>query len=218
MGLPIRLMIADDHALVRAGLAHLFQSELDIKIVGEATDGEEAIEMAGKLKPDVILMDIYMPRTNGLEAMLAIKESLPETRVLVLTISDKEQDVFQALRYGADGFILKSANISEVPDAVRRAAGGETILSPTIAKRLVQEFRRKPTGVALSAREMEVFQFVGEGLPNNQIAKRLFISEATVRTYINRLLNKLHLESRTEAIAYAQKHLGNGRLDLSEPR
>ncbi len=206
----IHVLVADDHAVVRAGLANILGAESDITIVGEARDGQEAVSKALELKPDVILMDIFMPRCNGLEAMVTIKESLPDTNVLILTVSDEEDNLFQALRLGAQGYLLKGATITEVVDAVRQTAAGEVMLSPHVVARLVTELRNKaqPAGaeLELSAREMEVLLLVGEGLTNTEIANTLFIVESTVRTYLRRLLDKLHLRNRAAAIAYANRH------------
>ena len=206
----IRVLVADDHAVVRAGLANILGAESDIRIVGEAKDGLEAISKAVELKPDVILMDILMPGCSGLEAMVTIKESFSDARVLILTVSDQEEDLFQALKFGAQGYLLKGATITEVVDAVRQTAAGEVMLSPHVVARLVAEFRDKGkasgNGLELSTREMEVLHLLGEGLTNTEIANRLFIGESTVRTYLHRLLEKLHLRNRAEAVAYAARH------------
>lgn len=202
----IRVLLADDHAVVRAGLASVLQAEPDVEIVGEAQDGLEAIEKARKFSPDVVLMDILMPRCSGLEAMVTIKEDLPDVRVLILTVSDREEDLFKALRFGAEGYLLKSANIVEVTEALRHVVAGETSLSPYIVGKLVEEFRQKANGPTLSLREAEILQMAGEGLTNAEIARRLFVSESTVRTYISRLMGKLHLNNRAEAIIYACNH------------
>ena len=206
MAEKIKVLVADDHAVVRTGLVTILGEQPDIIIIGEAKDGLEAISKALELKPDVILMDIFMPNCTGLDAMISIRESLPDARVLILTVSEHEDDLFRALRFGAQGYLLKSANIDEVADAVRQVASGEAMLSPHIATRLVAEFRQKDDEPKLSARELEVLQLVGEGLTNTRIADRLFISESTVRTYLRRLLDKLHLSHRTEAMAYAVRH------------
>jgi len=206
MAEAIRVLIADDHAVVRAGLANILAAESDIAIVGEARDGLEAIEKALELKPDVILMDIFMPRCNGLEALVTIKKSLPVANVLILTVSDCEEDLFEALRFGAQGYLLKSATITEVVDAIRKTAAGETMLSPRIAVRLATELRERATEPKLSSREMEVLQLLSEGLTDTAIAERLFIGKRTVRTYLRRLLDKLHLKNRVEAATYAVRH------------
>lgn len=202
-------MIVDDHSAIRMGLAHILSGEPDIEVVAQAADGQEAIDKSMEFKPELIIMDISMPRVSGLEATLAIKGLLPSTRILIFTVSEREQDLFQALRFGAEGFMLKETNINEIPTAVRNISRGETVLSPTVAKKLVDEFRNKTSESSLSTREGEVIELVGGGMTNSQIAEKLFISEATVRTYINRVLNKLHLKNRAEAIAYIQRHLTN---------
>lgn len=203
MAEQIKVLVVDDHAVVRAGLATILGEQPDITIVGEAGDGFEATSKALELKPDVILMDIIMPKCSGLDAMIAIRDRMPDARVLILTVSESEDNLFRALRFGAQGYLLKSANIDEVADAVRKVAAGEVMLSPNIASRLIAEFRQKIDEPKLSSREMEVLQLLGQGLTNTQIANRLFISESTVRTYLRRLMDKLHLSHRTEAMAYA---------------
>lgn len=207
----IKVLIADDHPVIRFGLAASLRGEADIAVVGEAVDGVEATEKALNLKPDVVIMDIYMPKRNGLEAMTRIREGLPGVRVLILTVSDGDEELFQALRLGAEGYLLKSSSIGEIAAAVRRTAAGEAVLSPAMSARLVAEFRERDNQPRLSEREKEVLRLVGMGLSNSQIASRLFLSESTVRTYMQRLLDKLHLKNRAEATAYAaRRHLNNG--------
>jgi DNA-binding NarL/FixJ family response regulator len=152
-------------------------------------------------------MDIFMPRCSGLEATVAIRQKLPDARLLILTILEQEENLLQALRFGAQGYLLKSATITEVADAVRMVAAGEVMLSPHIITKLVAELRQKADEPALSARETEVLQLLGGGLTNTEIGGRLFICESTVRTHLQRLLNKLHLKNRAEAIVYAARHL-----------
>ncbi|MFC1864618.1 response regulator [Chloroflexota bacterium] len=202
----IRVLLVNDHAVVRTGLDNILGAEPDVKIVGEARDGLEAITQALELKPDVILMDIFMPGCSGLEATVVIRQKLPGAKVLILTVSEREEDLFQALRLGAQGYLLKSATITEVVEAVRKTAAGEVMLSPHIAARLVAEFRDKAEEPKLSTREMEVLRLVGDGLTNTEIGNRLFIGESTVRTYLHRILEKLHLRNRAEAAAYAARH------------
>jgi DNA-binding NarL/FixJ family response regulator len=202
----IRVLITDDHAMLRAGLVNVLGAESDINIVGEARDGLEAVEKAVELKPDVILMDIFMPRCNGLEAIVAIKERLPSAKILILTVSEREEDLFQALKLGAQGYLLKSATITEVVDAVRMVAVGEAALSPQITMRLATELWERAAEPTLSPREMEVLQLLSEGLTDTDIAERLFIGKRTVRTYLRRLLDKLHLKNRVEAATYAVRH------------
>ena len=207
MGDVIKVLIVDDHSIVRFGLNTILKSEPGIQVVGEASDGVDAVHKALDLNPDVILMDIMMPRATGLEATVNIREKLPSARVLILTVSDKEQDLFQALRLGAMGYLLKSSNIDEVVDAIKRTYTGEAVMSPHIAMKLAAELTQKASGTPLSAREKEVLSLVGEGLTNTEISRRLFINESTVRTYLHRLLEKLHLKNRMEAARYAQEHI-----------
>ena len=202
----IRVLIADDHAVVRSGLANILGAEPDIKIIGEARDGLEAIQKAIELRPDVILMDIFMPRCSGLEATVAIRQKLDDVKLLILTISDREEDLFKALRFGAQGYLLKSASITEVVEAVRKTAASEAMLSPDIATKLVAEFSSRSNKPKLSTRETEILQLLGEGLTNTEIANRLFIDESTVRTHFRRIRDKLHLRNRAEAIAYAARN------------
>jgi len=204
----IRILIVDDHAVVRSGLLSILSGEDDIHVVGEATDGQEAVAKASALYPDVILLDILMPRCSGLEAIPIIREKAPEAKVLMLTVSAEEKDLFTALKYGAQGYLLKGAGIGEVVSAVRKVAAGEVILSPQMASSLVSEFRQRQNNkeeVDLSPREMEVLKLVGDGMTNAEIAEKLFLGESTVRTYLSRLLDKLHLRNRAAAVAYATR-------------
>jgi len=208
MGQPIKVLIADDHAVVRAGLLRILGGLPDIEVVGEAADGLEAVKKVSQLKPDVVLMDIFMPRCSGLDATVLIRQKCEYARVLILTISEREEDLLQALRLGAQGYLLKTSGAAEVVEAVRAIAAGEAMLSPQIITRLVSEFREKSNDPELSTREREVLKMLGEGLTNTDIARHLIIGESTVRTYIRRLLDKLHLKNRAEAIVYAARHSG----------
>lgn len=205
MAEKIKVLVVDDHAVVRSGLASILAAQPDMAIVGEAKDGPEAVDKAFELKPDVILMDIFMPNLSGIDAMIAIKEKVPEARVLILTVSESEENLFRALRFGAQGYLLKSASIDEVIAAVRQVADGQGMLSPHAATRLIAEFRHEGDQPSLSNRELQVLRLLGEGLSNIEIANRLYIGESTVRTYLGRLLDKLHLRNRAEAIAYATR-------------
>jgi DNA-binding NarL/FixJ family response regulator len=206
----IKVLIVDDHAMVRAGLIHILEPYTDIRVTGEAADGLEAIQKNAELKPDVILLDINMPRSNGLEAMLKIKQDTPGVCIIIVTVSDQESDLFEALRLGAQGYLLKGGPIDEVVSSVRKCAAGEVTLSAQVVAKLVTEFRAKNNSSSfesdLSAREMEVLPLVGEGLTNTEIARRLFVSESTVRTYIRRILDKLQLKNRAAAVAYVARH------------
>lgn len=203
----IRVLIADDHDIVRRGLISALSSEPDIKVVGQAANGREAVDKAVEFEPDVVVMDIFMPNCSGLEATSALAHRLPQTRVLILTVSDSEEDLFHAVKFGARGYLLKSAPIDSVVTAIRQVAEGEAILSPYIAGKLLDELCHEPfTKASLSLRETEVLKLVGEGMTNREIAKRLIIAESTVKTYLQRVLDKLHLENRAQAIGYAVSH------------
>ncbi|MBM2825280.1 MAG: DNA-binding response regulator, NarL/FixJ family [Dehalococcoidales bacterium] len=203
----IKVLIVDDHALIRSGLCSILGAESDISVVGEARDGVEAVSKALELKPDVVIMDLFMPRSGGLDATRAIREELPGARVLLLTISERPEDVFPALRLGAQGYLLKNSSITEIVDAVRRTAAGEKVLSPAITGKLIDELKQPGGEPQLSPREIEVLHMLGEGLDNTDISQRMFIGESTVRTYIHRLLEKLQLKNRAQLISYAQSHL-----------
>lgn len=203
----VRVLIADDHDIVRRGLISALSSEPDIEVVGQAADGREAIDKAVELEPDVVIMDILMPNLGGLEATSALAHRLPRTRVLILTVSDSEEDLFHAVKFGARGYLLKSATIDDIIAAIRQVAEGEAILSPYIAGKLLDELCHEPfTSASLSLRETEVLKLVGEGMTNHDIADRLIIAESTVKTYLQRVLEKLHLENRAQAIGYAVSH------------
>ena len=206
----INVFIADDHPVVRGGLRAALDHAPGIKVVGEASNGFDAVTKAIYLKPDVFILDIYMPELGGLEAMLAIKKQLPNAKFIIMTVSDEEENFLQAIKYGASSYLLKSSTIQEVEEAVKKTANGETMLSPHFTAKLVAEFQHK-SETNLSERETDVLQLIGEGLTNSEIAKRLFISESTVRTHMQRLIDKLHLRNRAEAIAYATRHSINNR-------
>ena len=207
MKAPIRVLITDDHAIVRKGLAMLLATERDMKVVGEAQDGQEAVEKAGPLKPDVVLMDLVMPRMDGIEATRKITEAHPEVKVLVLTSFAADDKVFPAVKAGALGYLLKDSSPEDLVEAIRRVHRGEPSLEPDIARKVLQELsqpgKAKPTGDPLTERELEVLRLIAQGLSNKEIASRLFISEWTVRTHVSNVLSKLHLASRTQAALYA---------------
>jgi DNA-binding NarL/FixJ family response regulator len=208
----LRVLIVDDHALFRRGLQMVLRQERDIEVVGEAGDGHEAVERAQETMPDVILMDIRMPRRSGIEATQQIKDLLPHAKILMLTISDEEADLYEAVKAGASGYLLKEISIEEVADAIRSVAAGQSRLSPSMAAKLLKEFKQMSTRAdearplpapRLTDREMEVLRLVAEGDNNRDIARKLFISENTVKNHIRNILEKLHLHNRLAAVAYA---------------
>lgn len=206
---PIRVLLVDDHAVVRKGLRALLDREAGIEVAGEADDGEQAVRAAERLRPDVILMDLEMPGTGGIEATRRITEARPDTRVVVLTSHSSEEDVFPALKAGALGYLLKHSAPEEVLQAIRQAYRGETVLHPAIARMVLQELHRPaaakqpPTAEPLSDREVEVLRLIARGMSNQEIAGTLFVAEATVRSHVSAILRKLQLASRTQAALYA---------------
>jgi DNA-binding NarL/FixJ family response regulator len=202
----IGVLVVDDHPVVRGGLRDAFRNQQDFVLLGEAEDGIEAEEKALVLIPDVIIMDINMPRRNGLDAMLRIKQKLQNVKVMFLTVSEQEDDLLKAMRFGSDGYVLKKTDISEVVNAARRVAAGEAIMLPQMTSKLLSEFRTNGTQPSLSPREKEVLELIGEGLTTSEIADKLVISKGSASTYIHRLLEKLHLKNKTEAMAYSIRH------------
>ena len=211
---PIRAMIVDDHALFRRGLEMVLEEEPDIELVGQASDGAEAVEKAAESLPDVLLMDIRMPRSSGIEACRAMKEAAPSAKIVILTISDEEEDLFEAIRAGASGYLLKDIPLDEVADAVRAVHGGQSLINPSMAGKLLTEFatlaRRDDEERAqevpaprLTEREMQVLKLVARGMNNRDIAKELFISENTVKNHVRNILEKLQIHSRMEAVMVA---------------
>jgi DNA-binding NarL/FixJ family response regulator len=211
--MSVRVLIADDQALVRAGFKMILEAEPEIQVVGEAEDGVEAVQMIKRLKPDVVLMDIRMPRLNGLEATREIVSDNGDqpTRVLMLTTFDLNEYVYEALRAGASGFLLKDVPAEQLVAGIHVVARGEALLAPSITRRLIEEFARHqpmdrpaPKEVEeLTARELEVFGLIARGLSNAEIAAELIVSETTVKTHVARILMKLHLRDRVQAVVYA---------------
>ena len=210
----IKVLIVDDHALFRRGLVMVLQQEDDIELVGEAGDGAEAVQIAQDKLPDVVLMDVRMPRRGGIEATSQIKDIAPHTKILMLTISDEEADLYDAIKAGASGYLLKEISIDEVADAIRAVHGGQSMISPSMASKLLTEFAtmvkktdEKPQAAQprLTDREMEVLRLVAKGKNNRDIAKELFISENTVKNHVRNILEKLQLHSRMEAVVYAMR-------------
>jgi DNA-binding NarL/FixJ family response regulator len=209
----VRVLIADDQALVRAGFKMILDAEDDLDVVGEASDGAEAVELARRLKPDVVLMDIRMPQLDGIEATRRVValETEPPVRVLMLTTFDLNEYVYEALRAGASGFLLKDVPPEQLAAGIRVVAQGEALLAPSITKRLIQEFASAAPATAtppkgldeLTARELEVFKLVARGLSNAEIAAELIVSETTVKTHVARVLMKLGLRDRVQAVVLA---------------
>ncbi len=208
--MSIRVVIADDHQLVRTGFRMILQAEPDIEVVGEAANGHEAINAARESLPDVVLMDIRMPELDGIEATRRLVAGSPRirTRVLILTTFDLDAYVFDALRAGASGFLLKDAPAAQLASAVRMIAAGDALLAPSITRRLINEFTEPgpapPPGIdELTARELDVFRLVAKGLSNAEIATELFIGESTVKTHVTRVFTKLGLRDRVQAVVLA---------------
>lgn len=208
----IRVLIADDQALVRAGFRALLDAQPDIEVVAEAADGEQAVALARELRPAVVLMDIRMPGTDGLEATrrIAADEELAESRIVMLTTFDLDEYVFEALRVGASGFLVKDTEPIDLLSAVRAVARGDALLSPSVTRRLIEEFAarlRTPTSTAalhlLTDREREVLALVGHGLSNDEIAGRLFVSPATAKTHVSRAMTKLGARDRAQLVVTA---------------
>ncbi|HJW88368.1 MAG TPA: response regulator transcription factor [Dehalococcoidia bacterium] len=206
------VLLVDDHALFREGLAALLSTQDGIEIVGEAASGEEALEKARELLPDVILMDILMPGMGGLDATRKIKEEMPHTRIVMLTVSEEEEDLFEAIKAGAEGYLLKTVKSRDLVDMLLGVLRGEVALSRVIARKLWEEFAEQskkqeaPSLLPppnLTRREMEVLRFLSEGFPDKAIASRLGISQRTVKNHVHNILAKLQLQNRVQAAAYA---------------
>jgi NarL family two-component system response regulator LiaR len=212
----IRILIADDHAIVREGLRALIETEPGMELVGEATDGVEAVQMARRLRPGVILLDLLMPRKDGLAAIVEIKEDQPEACILVLTSFAEDEKVFPAIKAGARGYLLKDTTPQALLQAIRDVHRGESSLHPTIARKLLEEINQPPnlppSTDPLTEREVDVLRLVAQGLSNQEIGDQLFIAERTVRTHVSNILGKLHLANRTQAALYALRE-GLASLD-----
>ena len=212
---PIRVLIADDHALFRRGLEMVLQGEAGLDLVGQASDGQEAVQLAGEVVPDVVLMDIRMPKMTGIEAARKMKEVAPSAKIVILTISDEDDDLFEAIRAGASGYLLKDIPLDELAGSVRAVHGGQSLINPSMAGKLLTEFatlarrdaEEEPAkhiqAPKLTEREMEVLRLVARGLNNRDIAKELFISENTVKNHVRNILEKLQIHSRMEAVMIA---------------
>jgi DNA-binding NarL/FixJ family response regulator len=201
----IRILLVDDHPVVRHSLRGMLDAEPDLSVVGEASSGDESLAKATELVPDLVLMDLRMPGGDGVEATGRILAQVPGTRVMVLTTYESDRDILRAIEAGACGYLLKDASPAQLAEAVRAAARGETVLAPSVASTLIRQVR-SPAPPALSAREAEVLRLVARGLTNGDIAKRLYISEATVKTHLLRVFNKLDVADRTAAVTTAMSH------------
>ena len=217
MSEEIRLLIADDHAVVREGLRSLIATEPGMTLLGEAENGIEVARLTAELDPDVILLDLVMPEMDGLAAIEAIRAQNPEVRILVLTSFDEDEKIFAAVKAGAMGYLLKDASPTQLLSAIRDVHNGLPSMNATIAHKLMSELQRgselPPTEDPLTERELEVLKLVAQGLPNQEIAEMLVLSERTVRTHVSNILSKLHLANRTQAALYA---LREGLVDFGE--
>ena len=210
---PVKVLVVDDHALFRRGIAAVLANHESLEVVGEASDGLEAIEKAKEIAPDVILMDLMMPHCSGLEATQALQAEMPQVNILVLTVSESEADLFAAMKFGARGYILKNTEPEELIHAILHIAQGGVIVSPLMATKLLTEFKDLGARVGresgqeadsvVSRREGEVLQLVAQGATNKEIGDSLFISENTVKTHLKNIMEKLHLANRSQAAAYA---------------
>lgn len=210
----IRVVVCDDHALFRRGVVIELDETDDLEVVAEATNGQEAVEVATRLAPDVILMDVRMPGMDGIEATRRLTELIPASRILMLTVSDEGDDLFEAVKAGAAGYLLKESSLAAVGDAIRAVAAGQSFVSPAMAARLLGEFRlladrtsahggTRSDHVPLTNREVGVLEAMADGADNTQIASRLDMTEKSVTNHVRNVLDKLHLQTRTEAVLYA---------------
>jgi DNA-binding NarL/FixJ family response regulator len=211
---PIRVLLADDQPLFRGAIAALLRAEAEFDVVGEAHDGLDAVELAHQLQPDLIVMDVEMPKMGGVEATRLIREQLPAVKVVMLTVSEADDNLFDAIRFGAHGYLLKDLRPEQLGEMLRSVMRNESPLSPAIAGRLLGEFRAhgmrpktvapEPADVSASVtrRELEILQLVADGLSNKEIGKKLFITEGTVKNHVHNALEKLHVENRVQAAAY----------------
>ena len=204
----IRILIADDHALFRMGVVSFLNDLEEFEIIGEAENGEQVIQLARELKPEIILMDISMPVVSGLDATKVIKSENPDIKIIILTVSSDDQDLFDAIRYGASGYLQKNVVTDQLCEALIQISNGEAVIPQAFIGKILQEFSRNVTPAdkqpeTLSPRELEVLGYVAKGMSNKEIAKELFLSENTVKIHLRNILDKLHLNNRVQATAYA---------------
>ena len=213
MNNKIRVLLVDDHTLFRSGIKSLLQRTDDFEVVDEAGDGLEGIKRARSLKPDVVLLDLHMPGVSGLEAVKVMSEEIPEVRVLMLTVSEDAQDLLDALRAGASGYLLKNIETDTLVDAIRRAAQGESIVSPQMTAKLIQGVRNQPKAVPamverdkFSPRERDILESLAQGESNKEIARKLDLAESTVKIHVQNIFKKLNMTSRVQVALYAVEH------------
>ena len=209
----VSVLLADDHSMVRQGLKQIIELEQDISVVAQASNGEEAIKLARQLKPDIILMDINMPGTNGLQAIKELKQDKHHYKIIVLTIHEDREYLFKTLQMGAEGYVLKDAEPSVLIEAIRNVNGGQSYIQANMTKELVKEFNRvtlheknKGEDNSLTVREVEVLELIAEGMINKEIARQLYISEKTVKNHVSNIFKKLNVSDRTQAAIYAFKN------------
>lgn len=218
MGEIIRVLVVDDHPVVRRGIKSLLAEEEDIEVVGEAANGKDALKQVEKLHPDVVLMDLVMPEMNGVEAIQHISAAQPDVRILVMTSFAADDKVFPSIKAGALGYLLKDSDPEDLVRMIHQVYRGELSIHPTIARKVIQELNRPAeeplTPDPLTAREIEILQLLAQGVENKEIARRLVVREATVRTHVSNILSKLHLANRVQVTLYA---LRKGLSTLDEP-
>lgn len=214
----IKILLADDHNVLRQGIAQILEEQADMQVVAQADNGKDAVVLARQKKPDIVLLDINMPGMDGIEATRKIISDSSNTAIIILTMYRRDDYVFETIKAGASGYLLKEVELDELLSAIRAVAEGEAVIDPAIAVRLLEEFRepqetRKPDKSELSSRDLSILQLIGQGLPNQEIADRLFISEKTVRNRLSMIFHQLHLKNRTEAALYA---IREGLVDPDE--